>query len=139
MSWQDTLIAVGQVLFIIALVPALLGSSKPPRFTCLLTGGVLAAFAVAFGSLSLWWGSWSAAVCALCWFILLCQARPGYRFIATHRHAEGGLYRLLGYVQVHVAKDTWASGVHYRSEDQMEFVRTLADFNERFTNLSEEQ
>lgn len=60
---------------------------------------------------------------------------PSLTFQPTHRHAEGGLYRLLGPVQIHVSKDTWVAGVRYRDAAGKQYVRILADFDERMEEL----
>jgi hypothetical protein len=70
MSWQDAVIAVGQVIFVIALIPALLGQEKPPRSTCWVTGVTLASNAVALLSLGLVWSGVSMGITAACWLVL---------------------------------------------------------------------
>lgn len=74
MIWQDWVFAVGQGLFAVALIPAILDrTSKPPFFTSLLTAAILAVFAAAFLSLDLWWSALSTTVCSACWWILAWQ------------------------------------------------------------------
>lgn len=75
MTWQDAVIAAGQLLFIIALIPALRSPYKPPRVTCFITGATLFAFAFTFSTLNLEWATLTAAVCAALWMILLFQPR----------------------------------------------------------------
>lgn len=76
MSWQDAVLAAGQVVFILALLPALLAArEKPPRSSCLVTAVTLFVCSFALGTLELWW-SWGAmAVTGGCWLALYFQPR----------------------------------------------------------------
>lgn len=56
-------------------------------------------------------------------------------FQATHKHAQGGLYQLLGRPHVHAGKDTWVPGVLYTNQKGQQFVRTLENFNKRFKEI----
>ena len=70
-AWQDYVLAVGPVLFILALVPALPPhAAKPPRSTCLLTGVVLLVCAGTLATLSLWWAAVMNALCGAVWIYL---------------------------------------------------------------------
>lgn len=61
----------------------------------------------------------------------------GARFKPTHRHAEGGLYQVIGkFVKVKAGKDSWVVGVRYRNAEGMEFIRTLTEFDERMTGVT---
>ncbi len=74
-NWQDILIAVGSVLFTIALIPAILSPlKKPPISTSLLTGSVLWSYVLAFGSLGLWYSAFTTVATASCWTILFFQS-----------------------------------------------------------------
>jgi hypothetical protein len=73
MSWQDVVYAIGQWIFIIALVPSVLGKDKPALSTSLTTGLVLAVYVVTLISLNLWISAISSAVTAATWFILAYQ------------------------------------------------------------------
>ena len=84
MIWQDAVIAVGQILFAVALVPALRSRQKPPRSTCVMTGVILLVFSVTFATLGLWWGSSTAAVCGVLWLVLLWQ--QGEKGIPVCKH-----------------------------------------------------
>ena len=75
MIWQDVVLAIGQTLFAIALIPALRSKQKPPKSTSALTGVTLLVFAVTFATLDLWWGAVTAAVCGGLWLILFCQRK----------------------------------------------------------------
>lgn len=60
-------------------------------------------------------------------------------FSATHQHADGGLYEVLDFPRVKLThgpyEGTWVSGVLYRDINHVLCVRTLENFNERFTKL----
>jgi len=76
-AWQDIVIAVGQWIFAIALIPALRakGKDKPPISTSLLTGTILIIFAFTFFTLNLWNAAVSALVVSVCWFTLVIQKK----------------------------------------------------------------
>ena len=75
MIWQDLVFGAGQIAFAIALIPALRSATKPPRVTCMLTGGVLCAFALTFTTLSLTWSAATSLGCGAMWLALAVQAR----------------------------------------------------------------
>ncbi len=52
--WQDIVIAVGSWVFIVALIPTLFSKHKPQVITSMLTGGILAVYAVVYGTMGLW-------------------------------------------------------------------------------------
>jgi hypothetical protein len=73
MLWQDLVLSAGSWLFIIALIPSILGKHKPPVSTSILTGSVLAAFSLTYATLELWLSVASTALLSLAWFILAAQ------------------------------------------------------------------
>ncbi len=75
MVWQDMLIAIGSVGFSLALIPAARSSSKPPRSSCLLTGGILWSYVLAFGTLGLWYSAATTVITACMWTLLFLQRR----------------------------------------------------------------
>jgi hypothetical protein len=75
MTWQDGAIAACQLVFVIALVPAVLGQEKPPRSTCALTGAPLLVTATALATLELWWAASTMYACAALWWTLFFQGR----------------------------------------------------------------
>lgn len=79
MPWQDALIAIGQWIFLIALFPSILSKDKPALATSLMTGVILAAFALAYLSLSLWASAVSVAMVSAGWFTLAIQKYRGNR------------------------------------------------------------
>lgn len=68
--WQDAVLGVGQLVFVLALYPMLRGKDKPPLLTCLIHGIVLASFGVAFTSLALWFSAISVFIVSGLWFYI---------------------------------------------------------------------
>lgn len=73
MVWQDVVLTAGSIIFIIALVPSVLSKDKPALTTSLMTGSVLAVFAIVYATLSLWLATVTVASTSLTWFILAYQ------------------------------------------------------------------
>lgn len=73
MAWQDIIIAAGQWVFLLALLPSILGKDKPALATSILTGIVLATFAITFATLSFWTSALSSVIVSIAWFTLAVQ------------------------------------------------------------------
>jgi hypothetical protein len=73
MVWQDWILTIGQILFIFALAPSVFSKDKPALTTSLLTGTVLAVFAIVFATLYLWLAATSTLVSSLTWLLLAYQ------------------------------------------------------------------
>lgn len=74
--WQDYVFALGQLIFVVALLPALASDTqKPPRATCWMTGVTLVVFALCFGTLGLWWAFSTTFTAAVMWLALALQQR----------------------------------------------------------------
>lgn len=73
MAWQDIVLSIGQWVFLIALIPSILGKDKPALSTSLMTGSLLIVFAFVYASLFLWVGGVSAFLVGLGWFVLAFQ------------------------------------------------------------------
>jgi len=65
--------AIGQWLFVIALIPAMVSKANYPKFTCVLTAVVLSAYVPAMWTSGLVWASISVGLTATCWWILFIQ------------------------------------------------------------------
>ena len=74
MTWQDVVLAVGQVVFAAALIPMLRAKRKPPLKTSIPTGLFLIAFAVVYASLHLTFAMVMASIAGCLWLTLACQA-----------------------------------------------------------------
>ena len=72
-SWQDLVFTIGQLVFLVALIPALLSPDKPPAISSFLMGTVLLVFAIAFASLTLWFAAVTVALVGGLWYVLAGQ------------------------------------------------------------------
>lgn len=73
MSWQDIVLSIGQVIFIISLLPSILSKDKPAFVTSLVTAIVLFIFALIDLTISLYATSLTVAATAVGWTILAYQ------------------------------------------------------------------
>ncbi len=73
MSWQDFVLSVGQILFVVALVPTVVGKDKPALPTSVLTSAVAFSFMVVFASLAVPFASATAGLNGSMWLILAVQ------------------------------------------------------------------
>lgn len=73
MLWQDWVFSVGQWVFILALLPSVFGKDKPALSTSLMTGTVLAIFALTYITLSLLLAGISTSLSSAVWFVLAVQ------------------------------------------------------------------
>lgn len=73
MTWQDAVLSLCSLIFIIALVPSLRSASKPHVKSCVLTGIPMLAITTVYVSLGLWFSALTAAITAGMWFALAAQ------------------------------------------------------------------
>lgn len=75
MSIQDIIFSVGSVIFILALIPSIRSAAKPALASSLMTGSILAVFAITYLTFShpLYFAAATTAGTALCWYILAWQ------------------------------------------------------------------
>ena len=74
LTWQDLVLTSGSLIFLVALVPTVLGSSKPAPLTSLSTGSVLIVFAVTYATLGLSFASVTTATTGLTWLLIFWQS-----------------------------------------------------------------
>lgn len=72
-SWQDAVFAVGEIVFMVGLLPALFSTHKPPWFTSVVTGLMLCSFVAVQISYRNWWTTVLTSATALVWFALAVQ------------------------------------------------------------------
>jgi hypothetical protein len=72
-TWQDIVLAIGAVIFCLALIPSITGEDKPAVWTSVLTGSVLAVFTAVYVSLSLWYAALTTGLSAVLWAVLAFQ------------------------------------------------------------------
>lgn len=73
MSWQDLIFTVGQLFFVIALIPTVRGKDKPAFSTSLITSLILLGFALTYLTMALWGSALFAFLNAVAWGILAVQ------------------------------------------------------------------
>jgi Ni,Fe-hydrogenase I cytochrome b subunit len=71
--WQDGVIASAQLAFLLAMVPTVVGASKPALATCAMTAVLVAVVAVTQLTLGLWYTFLMTASHAVLWSILAVQ------------------------------------------------------------------
>ncbi len=71
--WQDAVLMIGNIFFLIALVPSVLGENKPSKWTSLITATTLTTFAVVYFTLSLSYATIATTLSALAWRVLCIQ------------------------------------------------------------------
>jgi len=73
MIWQDILLTSGSAVFLVALIPTILGTHKPERSTAAATTVTLFAFVGIYCSLHLWLTAVMTFGTATAWAIILAQ------------------------------------------------------------------
>lgn len=76
-SWQDIVLAIGSLIFDIALIPSIKGKDKPAVWTSCLYALVLITFTFAYASLSLWYATVTTVITAALWGVLALQKLRG--------------------------------------------------------------
>ncbi len=71
--WQDTIIVVLQTIFIIAMIPTILGPEKPDFYTALLTAGAVSVFVYIYATLYFWRTVFFTSILAIEWWVLTIQ------------------------------------------------------------------
>lgn len=77
--WQDAVFTAGSIVFLIALIPTILGPSKPAASTSAMTGTVLLLFAVTYLTLGLYLSAVTTSLTAAAWLTVLVQTLRGNR------------------------------------------------------------
>lgn len=73
MHWQETVLAIGQIAFIIALLPSVFSNDKPEIWTSIITGTVALSIAVTYTTMNLPLAAISAFFNFVFWSILAFQ------------------------------------------------------------------
>ncbi len=73
MHWQEVVLTIGQVIFIVALFPSILSKDKPALQTSMLTAAVAFSIAVVYVTLSVPFAAISAALNGMLWLVLAIQ------------------------------------------------------------------
>ena len=72
-AWQDIVLTIGQLFFVVAVWPMLRSAQKPPYGTSLAHGVILGTFGVTFTTLELWFSAASVMIVSGMWFWLAWQ------------------------------------------------------------------
>lgn len=88
MNWQGIVLAVGQVVFIIALVPSIMTKDKPEIWTSILTGTVALSISITYMTLSLKAAAISAFFNFVAWGILAIQKMHQIKAV-KHMNTKG--------------------------------------------------
>jgi hypothetical protein len=73
MVWQDAVLSIGGLIFILALLPSIFGPDKPAFLTSLLNTIVVSSFMIVYLSFSLWLSAVTTGLTASMWLILAFQ------------------------------------------------------------------
>jgi hypothetical protein len=88
-TWQDGVLTAGTLVFLVALLPTIVGSSKPAPLTSLSTGLVLLIFSGTYATLGLYFASVATFATAAAWGLILVQSlRAGQRLDSFRRSGE---------------------------------------------------
>ena len=70
---QDLIISIGQIIFIVALLPTIFNKDKPPIKTSIPTGIILIVFAINFYTIELYYATMTSGINGIEWLILTYQ------------------------------------------------------------------
>lgn len=73
MHWQQTVLALGQIVFIVALLPSVFSRDKPEIWTSIITGAVALSIAITYVTMSLPVAAISAFFNFVFWSVLAFQ------------------------------------------------------------------
>ncbi|MGH7195981.1 MAG: hypothetical protein ACREGA_04350 [Candidatus Saccharimonadales bacterium] len=73
MTWQSIVLALGQVVFIIALLPSILTKDKPEIWTAIMTGTVALSISITYLTLNIKLASIMAFLNFVAWSVLAIQ------------------------------------------------------------------
>ncbi len=73
MNWQDIVFTIGQLIFVIALIPSIRSKDKPAFISSAITAVILVGFGITYTSLGLWGSAIFAFLNATAWAILAFQ------------------------------------------------------------------
>lgn len=88
MIWQDIVLSIGQWIFVLALVPALLSKDKPPFISSMLTGSILVTYVGVYMSFELWTAAVSTLLLSVVWLTLALQKYYGNKIKKLEKAAH---------------------------------------------------
>ena len=75
--WQDVILTAGSIVFLLALIPTIVGPSKPAASTSAITGSVLLLFALTYLTLGLYLSAVTTSLTGAAWLLVLAQTLRG--------------------------------------------------------------
>lgn len=88
MTWQEIVLALGQVLFLIALIPSIMTDDKPEIYTSLMTGTVALSISVTYLTLHIRLASVMAFLNFIAWSILAIQKHRQPKHLKKKRRTK---------------------------------------------------
>ncbi|HEX7368223.1 MAG TPA: hypothetical protein VF261_01035 [Candidatus Saccharimonadales bacterium] len=73
MTWQEIVLAAGQILFLVALIPSMVTDDKPEIYTSIMTGAVALSISITYLTLHIKLASVMAFLNFVAWGILAVQ------------------------------------------------------------------
>lgn len=73
MKWQDIVISICQIFFVVAMIPSIRSSDKPALTTSVMNVILVSIITVCLFTLKLWFSSFTAAMVGLTWSVLAIQ------------------------------------------------------------------
>ncbi len=73
MQWQDIVISICQICFVIALMPSVLSKDKPAAATSIMNVVLVSIITACLFSLGLWFSGATAAMVGITWVVLAVQ------------------------------------------------------------------
>ncbi len=75
MRWQDIVISICQIFFVVAMIPSIRSNDKPAFSTSVMNVILVGIIVVCLFTLNLWFSSITAAMVGLTWSVLAIQKR----------------------------------------------------------------
>lgn len=88
MHWQEIVLTIGQIIFIVALLPSIFSKDKPEIWTCVMTGLVALSISATYLTLNIPFAAFSAFFNFVAWSILAIQKIRQIRQVAMERQQE---------------------------------------------------
>lgn len=73
MRWQDIVISIVQICFILALIPTIRGSNKPAFITAIFNVGLVLVITFCLLTLRLWFSALTSFAIAMTWAVITYQ------------------------------------------------------------------
>lgn len=88
MTWQEIVLALGQILFLVALIPSIVTNDKPEIYTSVMTGLVALSISITYITLHIKLASIMAFLNFVAWSILAIQKHRQPKHLKKKRRAK---------------------------------------------------